>query len=241
MSELPTAHGDLSFYCDLCKKDVVLKGIAFHCRRCGPCKYHTVRIEVAGSDTRSSPLTWMITHKAPTRRLVLLFNQPRTTENRAALRQELWYPPPLDPRKLSKVGRELLKRLDAIGELIVRPELSSTTMRHYRPSEVETTMCVERPLPSLTEETEWVEIELELHGSDVPFVRGRHYGPPERCSPDEGGYVEDVRAMLGEVEVELSKVEMGRAEERLREQAADDDEARRDAAAEAAYESRMED
>jgi len=35
-------------------------------------------------------------------------------------------------------------------------------------------------------------IELEIKGTLVPFVKGRSNGPPEQCYPDEGGYIEDV-------------------------------------------------
>jgi hypothetical protein len=110
-----------------------------------------------------------------------------------------------------------------------------------RSSQVTVAFYVERPFPTLSEETEWVEIELEVSGTDVPFVRGRFSGPPERCYPSEGGEVEDVIAKLGEVEVELTEAEAERAQEALREEAAEVAEARADAAAEAAYESRMED
>jgi hypothetical protein len=85
---------------------------------------------------------------------------------------------------------------------------------------------VERPLPTLTEETEWVEIELEIRGSHVPFVRGRHSGPPENCSPDEGGYVEDVFATYNGVEIDLTLKEAERAEEQLAEAAIEDETAR---------------
>jgi flagellar biosynthesis/type III secretory pathway protein FliH len=120
-----------------------------------------------------------------------------------------------------------------IGSLAMR----STTMSNP----VTATIYVERPVPVTSEEADdWEELEIEVSGGAVPFVRGRTYGPPERCYPDEGGYVEDVEATFKGQPFELTEKEEEKAQEALQEAAADAAEAAADAWAEARAEARAE-
>lgn len=47
------------------------------------------------------------------------------------------------------------------------------------------------------------EVEVVLRGNYEPFVRGKMYGRPEDCYPDEGGYVEEVEVVEGKVETDF--------------------------------------
>ena len=90
----------------------------------------------------------------------------------------------------------------------------------------------------ITVERDEVEFELEVSGYVEPLVRGKYFGPPENCYPDEGGYAE-IETILCEGKPwtgELTKEERERAEEALSQCAEEDAED----AAEAAYEARME-
>lgn len=68
------------------------------------------------------------------------------------------------------------------------------------------------------------DVTLTVSGSVEPLVRGRYFGPPERCYPDEGGEVE-ITSVTRDGKPwshELSPKDLERAEDALREQAEDD-------------------
>ena len=79
------------------------------------------------------------------------------------------------------------------------------------------------PFGPLPEGFETEEIEVEIHGSVAPIVRGRFNGPSEDCYPDEGGEVEDIEASVDGKPFELTDEETQKAEEALVEAAADQD------------------
>lgn len=68
-----------------------------------------------------------------------------------------------------------------------------------------------------------VELELRVTGEVSPYRRARTYGPPEMCSPAEGGEVEIVAVTLNGKPWagELTESEAELAEERIFEKAAE--------------------
>lgn len=110
-----------------------------------------------------------------------------------------------------------------------------------RSNTVTATIYVERPVPVTRDDVDnTVELEIEVSGSAVPFVRGCYSGPPERCYPDEGGYVEDVSATWEGLPFVLTDKEEESAQEALQEAADDAREAAAEAWAEARAEARAE-
>jgi hypothetical protein len=66
-------------------------------------------------------------------------------------------------------------------------------------------------------------VALTIEGEVLPFVRGRTWGPPEDCYPDEGGTIEIVAVLLdGDLwDGELTPPEVAAACESLAAAAAD--------------------
>lgn len=59
------------------------------------------------------------------------------------------------------------------------------------------------------------ELDVEIRGDLLPYRPARTSGPPEQCSPAEGGYVEDVEATLNNRPFELTVEECELAKEKL--------------------------
>ena len=64
-------------------------------------------------------------------------------------------------------------------------------------------------------ERDGIELEIKVTGDYIPFVPGKYFGPPEKCYPDSGGWVEITSAIYNEEEIELTKNELEYAEEKL--------------------------
>lgn len=56
------------------------------------------------------------------------------------------------------------------------------------------------------------EVLAEVTGTVEPMVRGRYFGRPENCYPDEGGYAEDIQATVDGKPVDLTDLEHEEAE-----------------------------
>ena len=82
------------------------------------------------------------------------------------------------------------------------------------------------------------EVEVLVSGDVIPFQRGRFYGPPELCYPDEGGAVDITGCWANEQPFELFGTEFEKATEALWQAAYDDWDAAAEDAAVSRYEER---
>jgi hypothetical protein len=109
-------------------------------------------------------------------------------------------------------------------------------------TEVEVSYTIDHP--------EYGEVDVLVYGSRTPVVRGRYYGPPELCYPDEGGEIEITSVVIDggdhdgeEIDIDALpdvKAITDRLEEQIEEAAIDEDVRRYEDAMEAKAEAARE-